>query len=79
MHQYDECLQVISKLNGKNLLEKELLRVSPQAQIIEIDFGKPYEYQSDNIHLKVKYSIPDYAIITEQEIIFIPFCCIKPI
>ena len=61
------------KTEWKKSVEKELLRVSPQAQIIEIDFGKPYEYQSDNIHLKVKYSIPDYAIITEQEIIFIPF------
>lgn len=61
------------KSEWKKSVERELLRVSPQAQIIEMDFGKPYEYLSDNIHISVKYTIPDYAIITDEEIIFIPF------
>ncbi len=54
-------------------VEKEILRVAPQAEILEIDFGKPYEYLASNINLKVKYKIPNYAIITDEEIIFIPF------
>lgn len=57
---------------GKSI-ERELLRVSPQAEIIEMDFGKPYDYQSDYIHIQVSYKIPDYALITDEEIIFIPF------
>ncbi|NQU33003.1 MAG: DUF3857 and transglutaminase domain-containing protein [Bacteroidetes bacterium] len=56
---------------GKSV-EKELLLVAPQARIIDIDFGKPYEYLTNNIHIRVQYSIPDYAIVTEEEIIFIP-------
>jgi len=54
-------------------IERELLRVSPQAKIIELDFGEPYKYLESNLHIKVKYEIPDYAIVTDEEIIFIPF------
>ena len=61
------------KTEWEKSVERELLRVSPQAQIVEIDFGKPYEYQLDNIHILVKYKIPDYALVTDEEIIFIPF------
>ncbi|MBC8321800.1 MAG: DUF3857 domain-containing protein [Bacteroidetes bacterium] len=61
------------KSEWEKSVEMELLHVSPQAQIIEIDFGNPYDYMSSYIHIKVKYTIPDYAIITDEEIIFIPF------
>lgn len=61
------------KTEWKKSVERELLKVSPQAEIIEMDFGKPYEYQSDYIHITVKYIIPDYAIVTDEEIIFTPF------
>jgi len=57
----------------KNSIERELLKVAPQAIIIDMDFGKPYEYQKDFIHITVKYTIPYYAIVTEEEIIFTPF------
>lgn len=53
-------------------VEKELLSISPQAKIIKIDFGEPYKYQESNIHINVVYQIPDYAIVTDDEIIFIP-------
>lgn len=53
-------------------VENELLRVSPQAKINSVYFGKPYEYMASNIHIVVKYTIPDYAIVTDEEIIFIP-------
>lgn len=60
------------KSEWEKSVERELLRVAPQAQIVEMDFGKPYEYQADNIHIKVKYTIPNYAIVTDEEIIFAP-------
>jgi hypothetical protein len=60
------------KTEWKNSVERELLRVSPQAEIIEMDFGKPYEYQKDFIHITIKYIIPNYAIVTNEEIIFTP-------
>lgn len=53
-------------------IEKELLKISPLARVIKMDFGEPYKYLESNIHIKVVYEIPDYAIVTEDEIIFIP-------
>ncbi len=60
------------KTEWKKSVEKELLRVSPQAKIMDIDYGKPYKYLDDYIHIKVSYTIPDYAIVTDEEIIFTP-------
>ncbi len=60
------------KTEWRKSVENELLKISPQATIVDIDYGKPYEYLSENIHIKVKYIIPDYAIVTNEEIIFTP-------
>ena len=60
------------KSEWEKAVEKELLKVAPQAKVIDMDFGKPYQYLASNIHIKVSYTIPDYAIVTADEIIFIP-------
>ena len=60
------------KTEWEKSVERELLRVSPQAEVLEMDFGKPYEYQKDFIHITIKYRIPNYAIVTDEEIIFTP-------
>lgn len=54
-------------------VELELLKVAPQTEILSMDFGEPYKYQEKNIHITVSYSIPDYAIVTDKEILFSPF------
>ncbi|HNS16245.1 MAG TPA: DUF3857 and transglutaminase domain-containing protein [Bacteroidales bacterium] len=56
----------------KELVETELLKVAPQAVVLSCDFGDPYHYLSGPITLKISYKIPDYALITDQEIIFQP-------
>lgn len=61
------------KSEWETTIEKELLRVAPQAQIVKMDFGRPYAYLEDHIRIVVAYSIPDYAIVTDDEIIFTPF------
>lgn len=60
------------KSEWEKSVEKELLSISPQARIIKMDFGEPYKYLESNINIKVVYEIPDYAIVTDDEIIFIP-------
>ncbi len=60
------------KTEWRKSLEKELLKIAPQARITEMDFGKPYEYLESNIHITIKYIINDYAIVTDDEIIFTP-------
>jgi len=62
------------KSDWKSNIEKELLRIAPQAQMIALDYGKdPYDYMSGPITLKIKYRIPDYAVVTTDRIIFTPF------
>jgi hypothetical protein len=62
------------KSDWKSNIERELLRVAPQAQMLALDYGKdPYDYMSGSITLKIKYRIPDYAVVTANQIIFTPF------
>ncbi len=60
------------KSTWKRSLETELLRVHPRAKITFMDFGSPYDYLKGPIKINIGYEIPDYAIITDNEIIFTP-------
>lgn len=53
-------------------VEREILAVAPQAIVNNIEYGEPYKYLESNIKIKVAYEIPDYAIVTDEEIIFTP-------
>ncbi len=61
------------KTEWEKTIERELLKVAPQTIINKMDFGKPYAYLDEHIHITVEYTIPDYAIVTDEEIIFTPF------
>lgn len=44
-------------------LEAELLRVSPQAKLLSVEYGKdPKNYQAAPIHIVYTYEIPNYAV-----------------
>ncbi|MCK4408027.1 MAG: DUF3857 domain-containing protein [Bacteroidales bacterium] len=60
------------KSEWKNSIEKEILKISPLAEIEEIEFGKPYDYMANPILIKIKYKIPEYALVSDEEIIFTP-------
>ena len=54
-------------------LERELLTISPQANVLSVDYGTdPYNYMAGPIELKITFEIPDYAIVSDSEIIFTP-------
>jgi len=45
-----------------NSLEAELLHVSPQAKLLNVDYGSnPRDYQAGPIKIKMRFEIPDYA------------------
>lgn len=57
----------------KNSLEKELLNVSPRAKLISVDYGKdPKNYTAAPIRIKMKFSIPDYALVAGNTLICKP-------
>ncbi len=60
------------KANWKIIFEKELRKLAENIEIIESSFNDPYNYFNEAIHIEFKYRIPDFAIVTKDEIIFTP-------
>lgn len=57
----------------KNMLENQLLNVSPKARLIAVDYGKdPKDYQAAPIRITFRYEIPDYAVVGQNEMAFKP-------
>ena len=60
------------KSNWETALERELKSIAENMEIIEMNFSDPYGHMEGSINISFKFRIPDYAIITEDEIIFTP-------
>ncbi|RHJ91449.1 DUF3857 domain-containing protein [Parabacteroides bouchesdurhonensis] len=57
----------------KNTMEKQLLNVSPKAKLLRVDYGKdPKNYQAAPIKITFTYEIPDYALVTNGQMVFKP-------
>ena len=57
----------------KNMLESQLLNLSPKARLISVDYGKdPKDYQAAPIKITFRYEIPEYAIPGKEELVFKP-------
>ena len=54
------------------LLEKEILKIDPQAQIQGIEFSDPIDYRKGPIRIRISYRIPEYALISGDRAIFTP-------
>ena len=56
-----------------DVMEKQLLAVSPKARMISVDYGKnPKDYQAAPINIVFKYEIPDYALVGNDEMLIKP-------
>jgi transglutaminase-like putative cysteine protease len=53
-------------------IEKEILRISPLAKILEISYDDPWDYMAGPINIHMRLQIPDFAVVTDKEIIFTP-------
>lgn len=57
----------------KNMLESQLLNVSPKARLVSVDYGKdPKDYLSAPIRITFRYEIPAYAVVGKEEMAFKP-------
>jgi hypothetical protein len=61
-----------NKNQWKQNLEKELLKISPMAEVTNIEYSDPIDYMSGPIRIKMEYRIPGYALVTENGFIFTP-------
>jgi hypothetical protein len=53
-------------------LKAELLSVHPRAEITSLSYSSPYDYMEGPMEIKIGYSIPGYALVTDNEMIFTP-------
>ncbi|HPJ46484.1 MAG TPA: DUF3857 domain-containing protein, partial [Tenuifilaceae bacterium] len=60
------------KADWETNLERQILRISPRIEIVEVTKTDPYEYLKQPVLITVKYRIPNYATVTENEVIFTP-------
>lgn len=60
------------KTEWNKAVESELLAIAPQAQIVKMDYGKPYQYMDGPIRIQIKYNIPNYALQADGKLIFTP-------
>jgi hypothetical protein len=59
-------------------LERELLKIDPRAEITSVSYTDNDEYLKQPVRITYKYKIPGYAIVTDEEIIFIPVLARDP-
>jgi hypothetical protein len=60
------------KVMWKQNLEKEILKISPLAEVTDIDFTDPLDYKAGPIRITMEYRIPDYAVVSGDQYIFTP-------
>jgi len=53
-------------------VEKEVLRISPLAQLVNVTYDEPYNYLVGPIEMKFKIRMPEYATVAGDELIFKP-------
>jgi hypothetical protein len=61
-----------NKTQWSQNIEKELLKISPMAEVTNIEYGDPINYLAGPILIKIDYRIPLYAVVSGNRMIFTP-------
>jgi len=61
-----------NKTHWDQNIEREFLRVHPKAEIVSLDYGNPMDYMAGPIRITIEYTIPDYAIVAGNTMMFTP-------
>jgi hypothetical protein len=61
-----------NKTQWNQNVEKELLKISPLAEVTNIKYSDPIEYLSEPIKITIDYRIPEYAIVSGNKVLFTP-------
>jgi len=59
-------------INWKSNLESQILNVLPQASLEIVKLPSPFNYIDNPFLLKLNFTIPEYAFVTEEEVIVKP-------
>jgi hypothetical protein len=61
-----------NKTQWNQNVEKELLKISPLAEVTHIEYSDPIDYKSGPIRIKIEYRIPGYALVSGDRLLFTP-------
>ncbi len=53
-------------------VEKELLKMWPQAKVSLVKYSDPFDYQNYNIWIAIDYTIPEFALVSGNTMMFTP-------
>ncbi len=53
-------------------VEKEVLKISPLAQLVKVTYDDPYNYLAGPVMMQFRIRIPEYATVAGDELIFTP-------
>lgn len=59
-------------------VENDILLIDPRAQIIDKKYTTTDHYLDGPVEITIKFRIPNYAVVTEKEVIFQPFTSHHP-
>jgi len=61
-----------NKTQWNQNIEKEILKISPLAEITHIEYTDPIDYKAGPIRIIIEYRIPEYALVYGGKILFTP-------
>jgi transglutaminase-like putative cysteine protease len=74
--QSDAAIRGLFKNSNKTVwyqnVERELLRLWPQAKVTQVKYTDPADYMNYNIWVAIDYSIPEFAMVSGGKMLFIP-------
>jgi len=53
-------------------IEKEILKLWPQAVVTKIEYSDPFAYKESNEKISIEFTIPDFALVNGKTFLFIP-------
>ncbi|MDP1621784.1 MAG: DUF3857 and transglutaminase domain-containing protein [Bacteroidales bacterium] len=53
-------------------VERELLRLWPQAKVSQVKYTDPFDYMKYNIWIAIDYTIPEFALVSGDMLMFTP-------
>ena len=74
--QSDATIRSIFRYSNKTIwfqnVERELLKLWPQAKIVQVKYTDPVDYLHYNIWFAIDFSIPEFAMVSSGKMMFIP-------
>jgi hypothetical protein len=61
-----------NKTQWNQNVEKEILKISPLAEVTHVVYTDPIDYKSGPIKIIVEYRIPEYALVSGSQVLFTP-------